>query len=214
VGFAAWWKHRWPWLFCGGFVLLLAGAVSLSGVLHGGRGAAPAPAVPSAASPVVMAVIPRDLLGKSLAEARDELASVGFHTIAVESADGRPIAGDPASTVVAVGGPGAVVPLSTTILLRVGDPPTAAPRVTVPVTEPPATTQADTPRAIPPTAPPPRPGASSPTTTTTATEVVYYRNCGQVRRAGAAPLHIGRPGYRPELDKDGDGVACDKDKDK
>jgi hypothetical protein len=157
---------------------------------------------------------PRDLLGKTLAEARDELAAVGFHTIAVESADGRPIAGDPASTVVAVGGPGAVVPLSTTILLRVGDPPTAAPRVTAPVTEPPATTQADTPRAIPPTAPPPRPGASSPTTTTTATEVVYYRNCGQVRRAGAAPLHIGRPGYRPELDKDGDGVACDKDKDK
>jgi hypothetical protein len=39
---------------------------------------------------------------------------------------------------------------------------------------------------------------------------VVYRNCGQARRAGAAPLHRGEPGYSAELDRDGDGVACAK----
>ncbi|MEU8794622.1 excalibur calcium-binding domain-containing protein [Streptomyces sp. NPDC048643] len=29
------------------------------------------------------------------------------------------------------------------------------------------------------------------------------------RAAGAAPLHRGDPGYRSELDRDGDGVACE-----
>lgn len=38
---------------------------------------------------------------------------------------------------------------------------------------------------------------------------VYYENCTEAREAGAAPLYIGEPGYRSELDRDGDGVACD-----
>lgn len=38
---------------------------------------------------------------------------------------------------------------------------------------------------------------------------VYYENCAEVRAAGAAPLHRGEPGYRPGLDRDGDGIACD-----
>ena len=37
----------------------------------------------------------------------------------------------------------------------------------------------------------------------------YYGNCAAAEAAGAAPLRRGRPGYRPELDRDGDGVACD-----
>jgi hypothetical protein len=37
----------------------------------------------------------------------------------------------------------------------------------------------------------------------------YYANCAAARAAGAAPLHRGDPGYRPELDRDGDGVACE-----
>jgi Protein of unknown function (DUF1524)/Excalibur calcium-binding domain len=36
-----------------------------------------------------------------------------------------------------------------------------------------------------------------------------YQNCAAVRRAGAAPLHKGDPGYSRSLDRDGDGVACD-----
>ena len=43
---------------------------------------------------------------------------------------------------------------------------------------------------------------------------VYYKNCGQVRKAGKAPLYRGQPGYSSQLDPDGDGVACAKGKDK
>lgn len=37
----------------------------------------------------------------------------------------------------------------------------------------------------------------------------YYANCSEARAAGAAPLYRGEPGYRPGLDRDDDGVACE-----
>lgn len=52
--------------------------------------------------------------------------------------------------------------------------------------------------ANPPTAGSPRPTS------------VYYRNCAEARAAGAAPIYRGQPGYRPGLDRDGDGVACER----
>ena len=36
-----------------------------------------------------------------------------------------------------------------------------------------------------------------------------YRNCSEVRAAGAAPLYRGQPGYSARLDRDGDGIACE-----
>ncbi len=36
-----------------------------------------------------------------------------------------------------------------------------------------------------------------------------YRNCAEARRAGAAPLRRGSPGYGPHMDGDGDGIACE-----
>ncbi|WP_245933259.1 excalibur calcium-binding domain-containing protein [Arthrobacter livingstonensis] len=38
----------------------------------------------------------------------------------------------------------------------------------------------------------------------------YYPNCAAARAAGAAPMHAGQSGYRPGLDRDKDGIACDK----
>lgn len=38
---------------------------------------------------------------------------------------------------------------------------------------------------------------------------VYYANCTAARAAGAAPILRGQPGYRPEMDGDSDGVACE-----
>ena len=38
---------------------------------------------------------------------------------------------------------------------------------------------------------------------------VFYPNCAAARAAGAAPLRRGEPGYRPAMDRDGDGVACE-----
>lgn len=37
----------------------------------------------------------------------------------------------------------------------------------------------------------------------------YFRNCKEAWTAGAAPIYRGQPGYRPEMDGDGDGIACE-----
>nr|WP_296774995.1 excalibur calcium-binding domain-containing protein [Rhodococcus sp. (in: high G+C Gram-positive bacteria)] len=39
---------------------------------------------------------------------------------------------------------------------------------------------------------------------------VSYANCTAVKDAGAAPIYRGEPGYSSKLDRDGDGVACEK----
>ncbi|CAM5661271.1 hypothetical protein GCM10010329_24290 [Streptomyces spiroverticillatus] len=102
-----------------------------------------------------------------------------------------------------------------------------APTVTVSATPPPAPTVTVTETATP-TEP-------APTVTVTATETetaapapareparqeapakssgggsAYYKNCTAVRNAGKAPLYVGDPGYSRKLDRDGDGVACEK----
>lgn len=38
---------------------------------------------------------------------------------------------------------------------------------------------------------------------------VYFRNCREAWAAGAAPIRRGQPGYRIEMDGDGDGVVCE-----
>ena len=38
----------------------------------------------------------------------------------------------------------------------------------------------------------------------------FYANCKAAKAAGAAPLYRGDPGYREDLDRDGDGTACEK----
>ncbi|WP_344521093.1 excalibur calcium-binding domain-containing protein [Streptomyces rectiviolaceus] len=66
--------------------------------------------------------------------------------------------------------------------------------------------------------PPPRPAETAteteapeppPSPESSAAPDVYYENCAEARAAGAAPLIAGEPGYRPELDRNLDGVACE-----
>lgn len=38
---------------------------------------------------------------------------------------------------------------------------------------------------------------------------IRYANCTEARRAGAAPVRRGDPGYGKHLDRDGDGVGCE-----
>jgi Excalibur calcium-binding domain len=45
--------------------------------------------------------------------------------------------------------------------------------------------------------------------TPTNTDDIYYPNCAAARKVGAAPIYKGQPGYRPGLDRDGDGIACE-----
>jgi hypothetical protein len=51
--------------------------------------------------------------------------------------------------------------------------------------------------------PAPAPAAPAPSS-------VYYANCAAAKAAGAAPLYAGQPGYRPAMDGDSDGVACER----
>lgn len=45
--------------------------------------------------------------------------------------------------------------------------------------------------------------------TTADASPVYYPGCNAVRAAGKAPLFRDQPGYRSEMDGDGDGIACE-----
>ncbi|MFG1820177.1 excalibur calcium-binding domain-containing protein [Kribbella sp. NPDC049174] len=102
-------------------------------------------------------------------------------------------------------------------------PETAAP-TTSPTTAPThVPTQTPTPTQTPsgtpterPTSPPSTTTSSTPTPTESTTaptgssEAVVYQSCAEVRAAGKAPLHRGDPGYSEELDKNGDGTACER----
>lgn len=38
---------------------------------------------------------------------------------------------------------------------------------------------------------------------------VYFNSCTDAKNAGYSNIPEGKPGYRAELDRDGDGVACE-----
>ena len=38
---------------------------------------------------------------------------------------------------------------------------------------------------------------------------VSYSGCNEARAAGKAPIYAGQPGYRAEMDGDGDDIACE-----
>ena len=76
-----------------------------------------------------------------------------------------------------------------------------------PVVQPPA--QPPAPQAIATTAPEPAPAPAPPPPAPAPARDVYYKNCTEARAAGAAPIRRGEPGYRPQLDRDDDGIACE-----
>lgn len=92
--------------------------------------------------------------------------------------------------------------------------PTTVARKTVPKATAPKTAAPKAPRAPLPLVPAPETVAPAKPRRTTAAEAApapaaYYPNCAAARAAGAAPLLVGEPGYRPALDRDKDGVACE-----
>lgn len=56
--------------------------------------------------------------------------------------------------------------------------------------------------------PPPPPQASRPPAGRSS-DTTYFRNCSEARAAGGVNIRRGEPGYRPALDRDNDGVACE-----
>jgi Excalibur calcium-binding domain len=54
------------------------------------------------------------------------------------------------------------------------------------------------------------PAASqSPEQRTKIEQSIQYAGCNEVRALGKSPLYAGQPGYREDMDGDGDGVACE-----
>ncbi|MDQ0372476.1 GmrSD restriction endonuclease domain-containing protein [Cellulomonas humilata] len=81
-----------------------------------------------------------------------------------------------------------------------------APAVVVvpPVVEQPAAPAVAAPAAPVPAVPAPAPApAPAPVTGP-------FANCTEAWAAGAAPVYIGSPGYAPKLDRDNDGIGCEK----
>ncbi|MFF5989753.1 thermonuclease family protein [Prauserella flavalba] len=89
-----------------------------------------------------------------------------------------------------------------------------------PTSEPPPTTTTTTepspappPVVAEPAPPPPAPSSSDESEPEPSPDPEpHYASCRDVWEADAAPLHRWDPGYREELDRDGDGVACDRDR--
>jgi hypothetical protein len=54
------------------------------------------------------------------------------------------------------------------------------------------------------------PVAPAPAVPAPAPAAAPFANCTAARAAGAAPVYAGTPGYGKHLDKDGDGIGCDK----
>ncbi|MFI7062279.1 excalibur calcium-binding domain-containing protein [Kribbella sp. NPDC050124] len=103
-------------------------------------------------------------------------------------------------------------------------PETGAARTAAPTTPPtPTASETSSPTSPPsstPTSPessessstpvPGSPSTSAPTTAPTGTKPVVFSTCAEARAAGKAPLYRGGPGYSEALDKNGDGIACER----
>lgn len=60
--------------------------------------------------------------------------------------------------------------------------------------------------------PAPRQAIPTPAAPQPAPAEIHFRNCKEARAAGYSHMRRGEPGYAPHLDRDGDGIACDKHK--
>ena len=60
--------------------------------------------------------------------------------------------------------------------------------------------------------PTPRQAIPTPAAPQPAPAEIHFRNCKEARAAGYSHMRRGEPGYAPHLDRDGDGIACDKHK--
>ncbi|MDQ0885928.1 micrococcal nuclease [Paenibacillus sp. V4I9] len=67
--------------------------------------------------------------------------------------------------------------------------------------------ESPSPKPVPTTTPKPVPVAE---TNSGSSSNVYYNNCTEAKAAGAYNIKRGEPGYSSKLDRDNDGVACEK----
>lgn len=168
-----------------------------------------------------------DVVGQDLPSAVKTLNDAGYKSIMMQDENGR-ILYSSADYVVTAQDPTKSAPKSKTIWLsakaKVAPTPSPSPTTKSPSPTPTTTSPTPTPTPEPTTeapAPAPEPAQPERHEEAPAPAVVhqeqrapepqtYYANCAAARAAGAAPIYQGQPGYRSGLDRDGDGIACDK----
>ena len=112
-----------------------------------------------------------------------------------------------------------LAPVSPTTAARRAAPTSPAGRATPPRAQTPVAAQPAAPQFVAPQLGAPQPVVPQPVAAQPVVphqdydsnaSSVYYNNCEAARAAGAAPIKSGESGYRSELDRDHDGIACDK----
>lgn len=215
-------RRKWPWIV-GGIVLLLF----IIGVANGGDKSSTSTATDAAQQTQAPAVpaqvtLPADLVGKNAQFADDELRKLGIVNISYASQDAKgkvvlPLANWTVTKVEPA--PGAVVSITDTVVVTatkkagsIAPQPVApsGPTTTTGLRAAPTTPEerVETPNER--TTVRPQPVAPQRDNDSSGGSTVYYKNCDAARAAGAAPIKSGEPGYRPELDRDKNGTACDK----
>ncbi|MFF4101319.1 excalibur calcium-binding domain-containing protein [Streptomyces sp. NPDC001903] len=196
----------------GAVVVLGSGCEDPAAGKDAGKGAGkPAAAAPSSATPVMPS-----LVGQKFNEA--EIAVKALVTKAVEARSAYsdvPLAAAHSTWAVCFQTPAAGAPVerAATVELSLVPPgkpcPDKAGAVLAPSKAPGASA---TPAAPKPKTSPPTDGGSTGGDAggSGAGSSAYYKTCADAKAAGAAPMRRGQPGYRSALDKDKDGIACDK----
>lgn len=173
-----------------------------------------------------------NVVGSSLPDAVQALKTEGFGTVSVTDEHGTSVLkshfADGFQVTAQAPGAGIKAKVSKAVSLTVRATPTPASLVSHKPT--PSTSPSPTPSPSPSTnpTPSPEPTTAEPTPEQTvdapveepapeppaqpepAPQQAYYSSCREAKAAGAAPLYRGDPGYRSGLDRDGDGVACEK----
>ena len=160
-----------------------------------------------------------NVVGSSLPDAIQVLKTEGFGTVSVTDEHGATVLkshyADGFQVTAQTPGAGVKAKVSKAVSLTVRATHTPASLVSHKPT--PSPSPSPTPSPSPSTTPTPSPEPTTaepspepPAQPEPAAQQAYYSSCREAKAAGAAPLYRGDPGYRSGLDRDGDGVACEK----
>lgn len=199
-----------------GAVVLFVGGCGGEAAPKGADSGKPGPA--ATPSPSAGPLMP-ELIGKTSAEAQALVKPVVTKAVEERSAyNDVPLAAVHAQWTVCFQTPAAAAPVTADTSVEIslvapGTPcpaqagatlrpaKTPSPAKTSSPSKPPAASAAPAaPKPNPKSSPSPAPGPKD----------VSYKNCAEAKAAGAAPIRRGQPGYAKHLDRDNDGIACDK----
>ncbi|MFD9302337.1 excalibur calcium-binding domain-containing protein [Streptomyces sp. NPDC060048] len=176
---------------------------------------APAPSPSASAAPPAMPA----LVGTKSAEAEALVGPLVTKPVEVRSAySDVPLAGDHAQWAVCFQTPAAGSPLpgDTAVEISLTAPGNPCPERAGAALRP-AKTPGPTQTPAPAKTPAPaatqgktKPGPASSPTPAPGPKDVSYKNCAEAKAAGVTPIKRGQPGYGKHLDRDNDGIACDK----